>query len=143
MPCGNINAYFVQLLEPQRLGDVAMIVLVENKTDQCRAEVAVLHIWPQLARYITAVGGFIHLESIAGIARLYYEILNHPILMVFESRTRRNKFRLNGLGVVDFKFGGFMSFRRAGPFSFGCLLFFGTFFSQTAGLNFGPGRLIF
>ncbi len=143
MPCGNINAYFVQLLQQQRLGNVAMIVLVRNKSDQCRAEVPVLQICRQLAQYVTAVRCFIHLESIAGIARLYFEILNHPIFIVSESRTRWNVFRLNGLGVVDFEFGGFMSFRRAGSFGLGCLLFFGTFFSQTAGLNFGPGRLIF
>ena len=143
MPCGNIDADFVQLLEQQRLGDMAMVVLVQDKPDQGRTEVAVLQICRQLARYVTAVGCFIYLEPVADIVRLHSEILDHPIFIGSESRTGRQVFRFNGLGLVDFKFGGFMPFGRACSFGLGRFVFFGSFFFQTTGLYFGPLRLIF
>jgi len=141
---GNIDADFSQLLKQQRLRDMTLTVLVEDKPDQLRAEMPVRQIFRQLSHDTTPPrrGRLIYLEPIAGIERRDLGVLDHPILIAFEYGTRWYAFGLNGFLMVDHQFGGLVSLLGSRPFGLTGSSFLFWFLFQQAWLYLGFGRLI-
>lgn len=78
---GDIHAPLAQLTEQQRLGDALVVMLVHDVADEGGTEVGVVQMLGQLADPALAAGSVIAREAVAGIERLYHQVLDEEVLI--------------------------------------------------------------
>ena len=82
---GDVDAEFVQLFQQQRLGDVAVVILVEDVADQVGAEVAAgQDVGGQRGQQGLAVGGQDAFAQVAGDLGLEDQFLDEVFLVAME-----------------------------------------------------------
>ena len=88
MADGDVDAQLVQLFPKQRLGDVLVVILVDDEADQIRAKMAVgPDIGWQSGHQVLAVGGLPAFAAVTDDPRADDEILNHEVFVAFEGRS--------------------------------------------------------
>jgi hypothetical protein len=86
---GDRDAQLEQLLQEQRLGDVLVVILVEDETDQVRPEVAAGDdVVRQGGDQGLAVGGLPAFAAVAGDLGAEDQVLDDEVLVPFEGRLR-------------------------------------------------------
>ena len=108
---GDVDAQLEQLLQEQRLGDVLVVILVEDETDQVGPEVAAGDdVGGQRGDQGMAVGGLPTFAAVAGDPGAEDQVLNDEVLVPFEGRLGRH------IGQRDDDLVGDDQFRGLGPF---------------------------
>src|SRR5215472_5983488 len=89
LACGDVDAQFAKLFEQQRLGDVAVVVLVQDVGEQGRTEVAGQGVVGQRRQQGLAVGGHDAFAAIAGNLAVKYQFLDKEVLVAVGGRAGR------------------------------------------------------
>src|SRR5205807_9758366 len=84
---GQVQAPLAQLLQQQRLGDVVVVVLVQDEGDQVRAVMtAGEHVGGQGGQQGAAVGGLHALPQVTGDVGVEHQFLNDVFLVALGDR---------------------------------------------------------
>ena len=117
---GDVDAQLVQLFQEQRLGDVLVVVLVEDVTDQVRSVVAAgQDIGREWGDQACAVGGQPAFATVADDTGLEDQILNDEVLVSFEDGLIRVVVQRDDDVLGDGQLGGLGALGGAGPFGIG------------------------
>ena len=117
---GDVDAQLVQLFQEQRLGDVLMVVLVEDETDQVGSEVAAgQDIGREWGHQASAIGGQPAFAAVADDAGLEDQILNDEVLVSFEDGLIRAVGQRDEDIFSDGQLGGLGALGGAGPLRIG------------------------
>lgn len=81
----DVDAQVVQLFQEQWLGDVLVVILRDDETDQGRSEVALgSDTFGQWGHQVAAVGTPPAFAAVTGDPRADLQILNHEVFVTFE-----------------------------------------------------------
>ena len=84
---GDVDAQLVQLFPKQRLGDVLVVILVDDEGDQVRPEVAGgQDLGGQVGHQVLAVGSLPAFAAVEDDLGTNDEILDHEVFITFEDR---------------------------------------------------------
>lgn len=86
LTCGNVYTHFVQLLQQQRLCHMAMVVLIEDKTNQVGRKMFTTQLGWRLRRNIATIRCLPTFQKVSDIVGLEYKTLNSEILVALKGR---------------------------------------------------------
>ena len=113
---GDVEAQLPQLFQKQRLGDVLVVMLVEDETDQIRPEMAAgRDVDRQRSHHASSVGGQPALAAVADDPRREDQILDDEVLVALEDRPLRRLGETDDGLLGDGQPGGLGPFGGAGP----------------------------
>src|SRR5208337_3862540 len=113
---GDVDAQLVQLFQEQWLGDVLVVILIDDETDQGRSEVAPgSDTFGQWGHQVPAVGTPPAFAAVTGDPRADLQILNHEVFVTFEGRSGGHVGQRDDDFVGDDQLGGLGPLGGAGP----------------------------
>ena len=131
----DVDAPRAQLFVQQRLGDVAVVVLVERVAAKLRPEVSAVEVRRQLTKQALAVRRLPDLQAVTCVVWLDAQILHHEVAIALEARVLRNRHLRRDLErLVDRELPGLAALGRPGALALSAVILVG---GITIGLDLG------
>jgi len=120
LPAGDVDAQLAHLFQQQRLGDVLVVVLVEDEAEQIGAEMAARDgVVGETGHDGLAVGQEPTFAAVTDVVGLDDEALDDEVFVALEPGPWRDQWRLEDDHLVDEELGGLGPLGGAGAFLVG------------------------
>jgi len=122
----DVDAPRAQLFVQQRLGDVAVVVLVERVAAKLRPEVSAVEVRRQLTKQTLPVRRLPDLQAVTCVVWLDAQILHHEVAIALEARVLRNRRLRRDLDrLVDRELLGLAALGRPGALALSAVILVG------------------
>jgi len=119
----DVDAPLAQLFVQQRLGDVAVVVLVERVAAKLRPEVSAVEVRRQLTKQALAVQRLPDFQAVTCVVWLDAQILHHEVAIALEARVLRNRHPRRDLErLVDRELPGLAALGRPGALALSAVI---------------------